>query len=72
VKAAPVKKEEERRASSSFNVAAPSADKIAQAASKSTIDIHGNPTHPATGKPITQINIDEGKHALFLAGKCEG
>ncbi|UNI20425.1 cleavage polyadenylation factor subunit fip1 [Purpureocillium takamizusanense] len=41
------------------NVAAPSADRASAAASKSTIDVNGNPTYPATGKPITQVNIDE-------------
>ncbi|KAF7560113.1 hypothetical protein G7046_g4018 [Stylonectria norvegica] len=59
VKAAPVKKEEESRASSTFNVSAPIADKTSAAASKSTIDINGNPIHAATGKPITQVSIDE-------------
>ncbi|KAL3602435.1 cleavage polyadenylation factor subunit fip1 [Fusarium poae] len=54
---APVKKESESRAS--LNVAAPSADKTSAAASKSTIDVNVNPIHPGTGKPITQVNIDE-------------
>jgi pre-mRNA 3'-end-processing factor FIP1 len=56
---APVKKESESRAS--LNVAAPSADKTSAAASKSTIDVNVNPIHPGTGKPITQVNIDEGQ-----------
>ncbi|KAH7163556.1 Fip1 motif-domain-containing protein [Dactylonectria estremocensis] len=59
VKAAPVKKDDESRQSSTFNVAAPSADKTSAAASKSTIDINANPIHAGSGKPITQVNIDE-------------
>ncbi|CAF3512184.1 Cleavage polyadenylation factor subunit fip1 [Fusarium graminearum] len=54
---APVKQESESR--TSVNVAAPSADKTSAAASKSTIDVNVNPIHPGTGKPITQVNIDE-------------
>ncbi|KAI1061764.1 hypothetical protein LB507_010669 [Fusarium sp. FIESC RH6] len=54
---APVRRESESRAS--VNVAAPSADKTSAAASKSTIDVNANPIHPGTGKPITQVNIDE-------------
>jgi pre-mRNA 3'-end-processing factor FIP1 len=61
VKSAPVKKEDDTRQSAAFNVAAPSADKTSEAASKSTIDINANPIHAASGKPITQINIDEGR-----------
>lgn len=57
---APVKKEGESRQSSSVNVAAPSADKTSAAASKSTIDVNAIPVHAASGKPITQVNIDEG------------
>lgn len=60
MKSAPVKKEDESRASSTLNVSAPSADKTSAAASKSTIDINANPVYPAAGKPITQVNIDEG------------
>ncbi|KAJ4174670.1 cleavage polyadenylation factor subunit fip1 [Fusarium falciforme] len=56
---APVKKEGESRQSSSVNVAAPSADKTSAAASKSTIDVNAIPVHAASGKPITQVNIDE-------------
>ncbi|KAM0561303.1 hypothetical protein ACHAPJ_003182 [Fusarium lateritium] len=55
---APVKKESESR-QPSVNVAAPSADKTSAAASKSTIDVNVNPIHLGTGKPITQVNIDE-------------
>ncbi|KAM0467605.1 hypothetical protein ACHAP7_011774 [Fusarium lateritium] len=54
---APVKKESESQPS--VNVAAPSADKTSAAASKSTIDVNANPIHAGTGKPITQVNIDE-------------
>ncbi|CZS82407.1 unnamed protein product [Fusarium graminearum] len=54
---APVKQESESR--TSVNVAAPSADKTSAAVSKSTIDVNVNPIHPGTGKPITQVNIDE-------------
>jgi pre-mRNA 3'-end-processing factor FIP1 len=56
---APVKKESESQPSP--NLAAPSADKTSAAASKSTIDVNANPIHPGTGKPITQVNIDEGQ-----------
>ncbi|KAF4976249.1 hypothetical protein FZEAL_7056 [Fusarium zealandicum] len=56
---APVKKESESQQSSIVNVAAPSADKTSAAASKSTIDVNANPIHAASGKPITQVNIDE-------------
>lgn len=59
VKPAPAKKEDESRQSSTLNVAAPSADKTSAAASKSTIDINANPIHAGSGKPITQVNIDE-------------
>ncbi|KAM5354195.1 hypothetical protein ACJ41O_000845 [Fusarium nematophilum] len=59
VQSAPVKKESESRQSSAVNVAAPSADKTSAAASKSTIDVNANPIHPGSGKPITQVNIDE-------------
>ena len=55
---APARKDSESRPS--VNVAAPSADKTSAAASKSTIDVNANPIHPGTGKPITQVNIDEG------------
>lgn len=54
---APARKDSESRPS--VNVAAPSADKTSAAASKSTIDVNVNPIHPGTGKPITQVNIDE-------------
>ncbi|KAJ9418520.1 Fip1 motif-domain-containing protein [Fusarium oxysporum] len=54
---APARKDSESRPS--VNVAAPSADKTSAAASKSTIDVNANPIHPGTGKPITQVNIDE-------------
>lgn len=56
---APTKKGESKGASAA-NVAAPSADKTSAAASKSTVDVDGNPIYPAAGKPITQVNIDEG------------
>ncbi|KAH6889177.1 Fip1 motif-domain-containing protein [Thelonectria olida] len=59
VKSAPVKKDDDTRQSAAFNVAAPSADKTSEAASKSTIDINANPIHAASGKHITQLNIDE-------------
>ncbi|KAH7171476.1 Fip1 motif-domain-containing protein [Dactylonectria macrodidyma] len=59
VKSAPVKKDDESRQSSTLNVAAPSADKTSAAASKSTIDLNANPIHAGSGKPITQVNIDE-------------
>ncbi|KAF4987026.1 hypothetical protein FDECE_15639, partial [Fusarium decemcellulare] len=59
VQSVPVKKDTESRQSSSVNVAAPSADKTSAAASKSTIDVNANPIHAASGKPITQVNIDE-------------
>lgn len=59
-KPAPAKKEEESRsANGTINIAAPSADQASAAASRSTIDINANPVYPGTGKPITQINIDE-------------
>ncbi|KAG5972098.1 cleavage polyadenylation factor subunit fip1 [Claviceps digitariae] len=62
-KSAPVKKEEKsksgRTPGTALNVAAPSADKASAAASRSTIDINANPVYPSTGKPITQVNIDE-------------
>ncbi|KAI1024597.1 hypothetical protein LB503_007391 [Fusarium chuoi] len=54
---APARKDSESRPS--VNVAAPSADKTSAAASKSTIDVNVNPIHLGTGKPITQVNIDE-------------
>ncbi|KAI5457143.1 Fip1 motif-domain-containing protein [Mariannaea sp. PMI_226] len=59
VKSAPTKKEDGMRQSAALHVAAPSADKTSQAASKSTIDINANPIHAASGKPITHVNIDE-------------
>ncbi|KAL6412289.1 Pre-mRNA polyadenylation factor FIP1 [Ilyonectria robusta] len=65
VKPAPAKKEDESRQSSTLNVAAPSADKTSAAASKSTIDINANPIHAGSGKPITQVNIDEGQSSLL-------
>ncbi|KAK2594609.1 Cleavage polyadenylation factor subunit fip1 [Conoideocrella luteorostrata] len=59
-KPAPVKKEEDtKRLNGAVNIATPSADQASAAASRSTIDINANPVLPATGKPITQINIDE-------------
>lgn len=61
VSSASTRKEEEPKHSSSVNVAAPSADKTSEAASKSTIDINANPIHAASGKPITHVNIDEGR-----------
>lgn len=70
VKPAPAKKEEESRASTgAANVAAPSADQTSAAASKSTIDINTNPVYPAAGKPITQVNIDEGRSAAKSSGQ---
>ncbi|KAM0465081.1 hypothetical protein ACHAPV_002076 [Trichoderma viride] len=57
--AAPVKREEDSKATNALSIAAPSADQTSAAASKSTIDINAIPVHPAAGKPITQINIDE-------------
>ncbi|KAK5996991.1 Pre-mRNA polyadenylation factor FIP1 [Cladobotryum mycophilum] len=55
-----VKKEDDSRTvSTTLNIAAPSADSTSAAASKSTIDINAIPVHPAAGKPITQVNIDE-------------
>ncbi|KAK0388865.1 hypothetical protein NLU13_5108 [Sarocladium strictum] len=59
VKSTPAKQEGETKTSSTSKIAAPSADKAAEAASKSTIDINANPVYPAAGKPITQVNIDE-------------
>ena len=53
-------KREGSKGPSAANVATPSADKTSAAASKSTIDIDANPIYPAAGKPITQVNIDEG------------
>lgn len=41
-------------------MAVPSADQAAAIASKSTVDINANPIYPEVGKPITQVNIDEG------------
>ncbi|KAF4125392.1 pre-mRNA 3'-end-processing factor FIP1 [Geosmithia morbida] len=41
------------------NVAAPSADNTSAAASKSTVKIDDDPIYPPTGKPITQVNIDQ-------------
>lgn len=58
---APVKRDEDSKPTSALNIAAPSADQTSAAASKSTIDINANPVYPAAGKPITQVNIDEGK-----------
>jgi pre-mRNA 3'-end-processing factor FIP1 len=40
----------------------PNADSPAQSTSK--IDVNAIPTHKATGKPITQVNIDEGKSTM--------
>lgn len=63
VKPAPAKKEDDSRASpSDLPLGIPSADKAAAAASKSTIDVHANPDYPPAGKPITAVNIDEGKN----------
>lgn len=56
----PPAKRDESKGPSAANVGAPSADKTSAAASKSTIDIDANPIYPAAGKPITQVNIDEG------------
>lgn len=42
-------------------MAAPSADQASAAASKSTVDINANPVYAQVGKPITQVNIDEGE-----------
>ncbi|KAF6810281.1 Fip1 domain-containing protein [Colletotrichum plurivorum] len=63
VKAAPAKKEGEspRASPSDLPLGVPSADKAAAAASKSTIDVNANPPYPPAGKPITAVNIDEGK-----------
>ncbi|KAK1723681.1 hypothetical protein CaCOL14_007172 [Colletotrichum acutatum] len=69
IKAAPVKEEDSARASpSDLPLGVPSADKAAAAASKSTIDVNANPDYPPVGKPITAVNIDEGKngHAHLL------
>ncbi|KAJ4859103.1 fip1 motif domain-containing protein [Trichoderma breve] len=55
----PIKRDEDSKPTSALNIAAPSADQTSAAASKSTIDINANPIHPAAGKPITQVNIDE-------------
>ncbi|RFU76866.1 pre-mrna polyadenylation factor fip1 [Trichoderma arundinaceum] len=55
----PIKRDEDSKVTSALNIAAPSADQTSAAASKSTIDINAIPVHPAAGKPITQINIDE-------------
>ena len=60
-KPASAKADGEPKSQSAANIAAPSADKTSAAASKSTIDIHADPIHPVAGKPITQVNIDEGK-----------
>jgi pre-mRNA 3'-end-processing factor FIP1 len=60
-KPALVKQESETKAAPTTSTAAPSADKAAEAASKSTIDINANPVYAAAGKPITQVNIDEGR-----------
>lgn len=57
--AAPVKREDDSKTTNALSIAAPSADQTSAAASKSTIDINAIPVHPAAGKPITQINIDE-------------
>ncbi|KYK61966.1 Pre-mRNA polyadenylation factor Fip1 [Drechmeria coniospora] len=59
-KATAVRKEDESKPSTALNIAAPSADQTSAAASKSTVDINAIPTYPAAGKPITQVNIDEG------------
>jgi pre-mRNA 3'-end-processing factor FIP1 len=59
VKPAPVKKEESRKRSAS------GAELPAVATSK--IDINAVPIHKGTGKPITQVNIDEG---LSRAQSC--
>jgi pre-mRNA 3'-end-processing factor FIP1 len=53
VKAAPVKKEETLRTNTS-GTALP-------VASASKIDVNAIPIHKGTGKPITQVNIDEGQ-----------
>ena len=60
-KPAVTKTEEAPVAAQPLNLAAPSADQASQAASKSTIDINANPIYPEAGKPITQVNIDEGQ-----------
>ncbi|KAM0257846.1 hypothetical protein ACHAQJ_004150 [Trichoderma viride] len=56
---APIKRDEDSKTTHALSTAAPSADQASAAASKSTIDINAIPVHPAAGKPITQINIDE-------------
>lgn len=61
MKPATTKSEERSRGSAAKNISAPTADKASEAASKSTVDINANPVYPAAGKPITQVNIDEGK-----------
>ncbi|KAH6610158.1 hypothetical protein Trco_000178 [Trichoderma cornu-damae] len=63
----PIKRDEDSKATNALKIAAPSADQASAAASKSTIDINANPVHPAAGKPITQVNIDEGKR-FMVAG----
>ena len=55
-----MKKEDDAKTAAALNVAAPSADQTSAAASKSTIDIHANPMYTPAGKPISQVNIDEG------------
>lgn len=60
-KAAPVKKEDTPASGPNApNVAAPSADDTSEAASKSTINLKADPIHPSSGKPISQVIIDEG------------
>ncbi|PHH80025.1 hypothetical protein CDD82_2009 [Ophiocordyceps australis] len=59
-KPVPAKKGSETRAAPGApNAAIPSADQASAAASRSTVDINANPTYPGTGKPITQVNIDQ-------------
>jgi pre-mRNA 3'-end-processing factor FIP1 len=61
-KPAATKREDDSKSqANTSNVAAPSADQTSAAASKSTVDINAIPIYSAAGKPITQVNIDEGK-----------
>ncbi|OAQ99613.1 hypothetical protein LLEC1_04883 [Akanthomyces lecanii] len=56
----PAKAEAEATPTNALRVAAPSADQASAAASKSTVDINADPIYAPVGKPITQVNIDEG------------
>jgi pre-mRNA 3'-end-processing factor FIP1 len=63
-------KQEDSATKTSMPLGVPSADQAAAAASNSTIDLNSNPVYPAAGKPITQVNIDEGELHIPLESSC--